>query len=44
MVVIVIVAVAYLGGIGWIAQRLQRDMAQTMQLAPVVDDHQHRSD
>ena len=43
-VVVVIAAVAYFGGIGWIAQRLQRDMAQSMQVAPAVDDNRHRSD
>lgn len=42
LVAIVVATVAYLGGIGWVAQRLQRDIAQTLQAAPAIGDHQNR--
>ena len=44
LVAIVVATVAYLGGIGWVAQRLQHDITQTLQAAPAVEDHQHRRD
>ena len=44
LVAILLAVVAYLGGIGWIAQRLQHDIGQAMRTAPVVEDHQHRSE
>jgi len=42
LVAIVVAAVAYLGGIGWVAQRLQRDIAHALQATPAIDDHQNR--
>lgn len=42
LVAIVVATVAYLGGIGWVAQRLQRDIAQTLQATPAIGDRQNR--
>ena len=42
---VVLAALAAYGvGLGWVAQRLQHDLATTIQPLPVVDDHQHRGD
>ena len=42
LVAIVVATVAYLGGIGWVAQRLQHDIKRALQVAPAIGDHQNR--
>lgn len=42
---IVVVGLALYGaGLGWVAKRLQHDLAATIQPLPVLDDNQHRGD
>ena len=46
--VIALVALAGLAlygiGLGWVAQRLQHDLAETIQPLPVQEDRQHSAD
>ena len=41
---LLLLLVAYFAGVGWVARQLRTDLAHTIQLAPSVADHQHRSE
>ena len=42
LVVLMLLVVAYFTAVGWVARQLRTDLAHTIQIAPSVEDHQHR--
>lgn len=44
LAILALLVAAYFIGVGWVAGQLRSDLARTIQLAPAVQDHQHRPD